>query len=178
MRYTRRNRSSGIKSTLFLACVLSWGAMIGLDQQALAAQAAPGSGGGAHGAGSTTTAATGAAAQSSRAQTQGHTAQAPATPGTEPEVAQGPQSYAASAPAGTDPRKPPPATPGALTLQQVVELAKSSNPTILAAEANLRSVRALEIQAAVRTNPYLGVAGADITADASNNNPYQYSVQL
>jgi cobalt-zinc-cadmium efflux system outer membrane protein len=65
-----------------------------------------------------------------------------------------------------------------LTLQQVVDRARTANPTLLAAEANLRSVRAQEIQAAVRVNPYLGVAGTDITEPASVNNPYNYSVQI
>ncbi len=91
----------------------------------------------------------------------------------------GPQAYAASASPGIDPRKPPPAKPGALTLQQVVDRARTSNLTLLAADANLRSVRALERQAAVRANPYLGVVGQDITETGSNvNNPYAYSVQI
>jgi cobalt-zinc-cadmium efflux system outer membrane protein len=93
-------------------------------------------------------------------------------------VAPGPQSYAASAAPGIDPRKPPPSAPGALTLQQVVDTARNSNPTLLAAEANLRSVRALELQAAVRVNPYLGFAGADITEPRSAASPYTYSLQI
>ena len=93
--------------------------------------------------------------------------------------ANGPQAYAASAAPGIDPRKPPPAGPGSLTLQQVVDRARSTNPTLLAAAANLRSVRAQELQAAVRTNPYLGVAGQNVTATGANvNNPYAYSVQV
>ncbi len=47
--------------------------------------------------------------------------------------------------------------PGALTLQQAVDLALAKNPTLLAARENLRSVRAQEIQAAVRQNPYIGL---------------------
>ncbi|MGI4829755.1 MAG: TolC family protein [Janthinobacterium lividum] len=90
----------------------------------------------------------------------------------------GAQAYAASASPGIDPRKPPPAKPGSLTLQQVVDRARTANPVLLAAEANLRSVRAEEIQAGVRTNPYLGVAGSDVTETASAANPYNYSVQV
>ena len=94
----------------------------------------------------------------------------------------GPQAYAASASPGIDPRKPPPAKPGALTLQQVVDRARTANPTLLAAEANLRSVRAQELQAAVRANPYLGVAGSDVTEYGSTNGgpitPYAYSLQV
>ena len=91
---------------------------------------------------------------------------------------QGAQAYAASASPGIDPRKPPPARPGALTLQQVLDRARGQNPTLLVSEANLRSVRALEVQAAVRANPYLGVAGTNITNPATSNNPYTYSAQV
>lgn len=101
-----------------------------------------------------------------------------AAPGTEAQVPAGPQSYAASSAPSADPRKPPPAGPSALTLQQVIDIAKSSNPTLLAAEANLRSVRAQEIQAGVRQNPFFGVAGTGITEPASAATPYTYSVQV
>ena len=90
----------------------------------------------------------------------------------------GPQAYAASASPGIDPRKPPPAKPGALTLQQVLDRARTTNPTLLAAQANLRSVRANELQAAVRANPYLAVAGSDVTEAAHANSPYFYSAQV
>ena len=96
----------------------------------------------------------------------------------EQQVAQGPQSYAAAAAPAQDPRRPPTAAPGALTLQQVIDRARASNPTLLAAESNLRSVRAQEIQAAVRQNPNLGVTGTDVTQGAYDNNPYSYSVQI
>lgn len=101
----------------------------------------------------------------------------PSSP-TEPQIASGPQSYAAGSVPGADPRKPPPASPGALTLQQVIDRAKSQNPTLLAAEANLRSVRAQEIQAGVRQNPYLGFTGSGITEPADAATPYSYSVQV
>jgi cobalt-zinc-cadmium efflux system outer membrane protein len=103
---------------------------------------------------------------------------APGAPAASGDAASGPQAYAASAAPGIDPRKPPPAKPGALTLPQVLDRARAANPTLLAAEANLRSVRANEIQAAVRANPYLAVAGSDVTEDASAQNPYFYSVQV
>ncbi len=127
-----------------------------------ASGSAPGQGGG-HGAGGNGAAATG--------QTNGTNGQTNAA-----------QVYAASAAPGIDPRKPPPAKPGSLTLQQVVDRARSSNPTLLAAEANLRSVRAQELQAAVRANPYLGVAGSDVTEYGTSNGgpttPYAYSLQV
>ena len=87
--------------------------------------------------------------------------------------------YAAGASAAADPRKPAPAKAGALTLAQVVEAAKAKNPTLLAAEQTLRSVRAQEIQAGVRANPYFGVAGTDVTLPAEGaSNPYSYSFQV
>ncbi len=87
-------------------------------------------------------------------------------------------SYAASASAGLDPRKPPSAKPGALTLQMVVDLAKAKNPTLLAAEQNLRAVRAQELQAGVRVNPTLAITSQNVTEPASENNPYFYSAQV
>jgi len=79
-----------------------------------------------------------------------------------------------------DPRKPPPSKPGALTLQQIIDLARTKNPTVLAAEQNLRAVRAQEIQAGVRTNPYFGVNGTNVTLnpDGSQGNPDAYAFQL
>ncbi len=79
-----------------------------------------------------------------------------------------------------DPRRPPPSKPGALTLQQIVDLARAQNPTILAAEQNLRAVRAQELQAAVRTNPYLGINGTNLTLpkDGSEGNPPAYAFQV
>jgi len=79
-----------------------------------------------------------------------------------------------------DPRKPPTSKPGALTLQQVIDLARTQNPTILAAEQNLRAVRAQELQAGVRTNPFFGVNGTNVTLppDGSKGNPDAYAFQF
>jgi cobalt-zinc-cadmium efflux system outer membrane protein len=91
-----------------------------------------------------------------------------------------PTAYATSAFNIPDPRIAPTSRPGALTLQQVVELARTKNPTLLAAEQNLRAVRAQEIQAAVRQNPTLAVTGSTVTLpnDGSEGNPPSYAVQL
>jgi outer membrane protein, heavy metal efflux system len=70
----------------------------------------------------------------------------------------------------------PPSAPGALTMQQVVDIARMKNPNLLAAQQNLQSVKAQEIQAGVRANPFLNVTGSDVTLGADSNNPYQYSV--
>jgi cobalt-zinc-cadmium efflux system outer membrane protein len=89
------------------------------------------------------------------------------------------QAYAAGASAGPDPRKAPTSKPGALTLAQVLDQTRAKNPTLLAAAQNLRAVRSQELQAGVRANPYLGVAGTDITLPAEGaSNPYSYSVQV
>jgi cobalt-zinc-cadmium efflux system outer membrane protein len=73
----------------------------------------------------------------------------------------------------------PPSAPNALTLQQVVAQAKAKNPTLLAAEQNLLSVKAQEIQAGLRQNPYLAVAGTNVTIPTTSPaGPYSYSAQL
>jgi cobalt-zinc-cadmium efflux system outer membrane protein len=92
---------------------------------------------------------------------------------------QAPQQYAAGASVAIDPRKKAPAKADALTMEQVVELAKTKNPTLLAAEATLRSVRAQEMQAAVRANPYFTLYGTNVTLPAEGaSNPYAYSFQV
>ncbi|MGA8941051.1 MAG: TolC family protein [Acidobacteriaceae bacterium] len=88
------------------------------------------------------------------------------------------QTTAASPNSVPDPRTPPTAKPGALTLAQVLDLARTGNPTILAAEQNLRAVRAHEIQAGVRQNPNLGFAGSDITEGNNADSPYDYSLSV
>ena len=148
----------------------------------IAAAQGAGAGGGTGAAGSASSGTAGAAAQGAAATGQS-ASQAAGAHGAQPAngqngVQQGPQAYAAAAAPGTDPRKPPPSKPGALTLEQVVDRAQIANPTLLAAAANLRSVRAQEIQAGVRANPYLGVAGSDVTESANAANPYNYSVQV
>lgn len=78
-----------------------------------------------------------------------------------------------------DPRKNPPVTAGALSLEQVLTLARDQNPALTAARRNLDSVRAQEIQAGVRQNPNLGIVGSDVSLSASNpSNPYTYSAQV
>ena len=87
--------------------------------------------------------------------------------------------YAAGASVGPDPRKPPPAKAGAYTMQQIVAMAQANNPTLLAAETNLRAVRSQEMQAAVRANPYFTLYGTNVTLPAEGaSNPYSYSAQV
>ena len=89
-----------------------------------------------------------------------------------------PQAYASGAALGPDPRKPPASKPGALTLQQVIDLAKSKNPTLLAAQQNLNAVRAQELQAAVRTNPYFNLNTSNVTEPQYVGNPDSYVAQF
>ena len=71
-----------------------------------------------------------------------------------------------------------PATTAPLTLPQVLEVALAKNPTLLAAEQNVLSVQALEVQAGVRQNPYFTVYGTNLTNPATSATPYAYSLQL
>ncbi|SFR97054.1 outer membrane protein, cobalt-zinc-cadmium efflux system [Granulicella pectinivorans] len=80
---------------------------------------------------------------------------------------------------GPDPRKPPMSRPGAYTMQQIVTMAEAKNPTLLAAQANLRAVKAQETQAAVRVNPVFTLSGTNVTLPAEGaSNPYSYSAQV
>jgi outer membrane protein, heavy metal efflux system len=60
-------------------------------------------------------------------------------------------------------------------MQQAVDLARTKNPTLLSAQQNLLSVKAQEIQAGVRQNPYLSVDAQNITLGQYANNPFFYS---
>src|SRR5580704_12325714 len=67
----------------------------------------------------------------------------------------------------------PPYVP--ITMQQAVDLARAKNPTLLSAQQNLLSVKAQELQASVRQNPNLVVAGQNVTLGTYADNPYFYS---
>ena len=71
-----------------------------------------------------------------------------------------------------------PATPAyiAITMQQAVDLARAKNPVLLAAQQNLLSIKAQEIQAGVRQNPNLVATGQNLTQGEDAANPYYYSV--
>ena len=82
-------------------------------------------------------------------------------------------------PPGTAGLPQPPSAPGALTLQQVIALAETRNPTLLSARQNLDAVRAQEIQAGVRANPYFTIYGTNVSLQAEGaSNPYSYSAQV
>jgi len=76
-------------------------------------------------------------------------------------------------------QNPPPSPSAAITMQQAVDLALMKNPNLLAAQQNLRSVKAQEIQAGVRANPYFGLVGSNVSLPAEGaSNPYAYAVQV
>jgi cobalt-zinc-cadmium efflux system outer membrane protein len=82
-------------------------------------------------------------------------------------------------PSPPDPRRNPTSLPGALSLDQVLTLARNQNPALLAARQNLEATRAQEIQAGVRQNPNLGLNGSNVSLPAEGaSNPYAYTVQL
>jgi len=70
------------------------------------------------------------------------------------------------------PAAPVPAASAPLTMQQAVDLALAQNPTLLAARQNLLSVKAQEMQAGVRQNPYFALSGSNLTEAEYFNNPY------
>jgi cobalt-zinc-cadmium efflux system outer membrane protein len=75
--------------------------------------------------------------------------------------------------------QPSSSAPAAITMQQAVDIARMKNPTLLSSQQNLLSVKAQEIQAGVRANPYFGFTGSNITLPAEGAaNPYQYSLQV
>ena len=81
-------------------------------------------------------------------------------------------------PPAADPRKRPPSKPGALTLQQAIDLAQAKNPTLLAARQNLFGIKAQEIQAGVRQNPNFTLAGQDVTLTSGEGNPAAFEAQV
>ena len=85
-----------------------------------------------------------------------------------------PRALAQNPPAAPAPIAPAPATvpSSPLTMQQAVDLALAQNPTLLAARQNFYSVRAQEMQAGVRQNPYLALSGSNLTEAEYFNNPY------
>ena len=70
--------------------------------------------------------------------------------------------------------QPSSSAPAAITMQQAVDIARMKNPTLLSAQQNLLSVKAQEVQAGVRANPYLTGGGSNVTLGANSQNPYDY----
>ena len=81
--------------------------------------------------------------------------------------------------AGSGNAQAPTAPTAAMTLQQIMDVAKTQNPALLATEQNLRAVKAQETQAGLRANPYFTLYGTNVTLPAQGaSNPYAYSAQV
>ncbi len=76
----------------------------------------------------------------------------------------------------TAPAYPQTAAPSALTLQQVLAIARTKNPGLLSAEQHVDATKAAEITAGLRQNPTFTLSGADVSLPANNpSNPYSYA---
>jgi outer membrane protein, heavy metal efflux system len=66
-----------------------------------------------------------------------------------------------------------------LTLQQVIDLARTRNPSLLSGRQHISATRANEITAGLRLNPNLTLSGTDVTLAADNpGNPYSYAANV
>lgn len=66
-----------------------------------------------------------------------------------------------------------------LTLKQAIAIARTQNPGLIAARADVSSVQAGEITAGLRQNPVFTLSGADVSLSASNPaGPYGYAANL
>jgi cobalt-zinc-cadmium efflux system outer membrane protein len=73
----------------------------------------------------------------------------------------------------------PAAAAAPLTLAQVLDIARSKNPSLLSTEQHVEATKAAEITAGLRQNPTFTISGADITLPADNPaNPYSYSANI
>jgi cobalt-zinc-cadmium efflux system outer membrane protein len=72
-----------------------------------------------------------------------------------------------------------PPAPVPVTMQQAIEQTLAHNPTLLATQQNLLSMKGQEVEAGLRQNPSLAVSGSDISLPANNPaSPYYYSAQV
>jgi cobalt-zinc-cadmium efflux system outer membrane protein len=66
-----------------------------------------------------------------------------------------------------------------LSLAQVLDIARTKNPTLLAADQHVNATKAAEITAGLRQNPNFTISGADITLPANNPaSPYSYAANV
>jgi outer membrane protein, heavy metal efflux system len=73
------------------------------------------------------------------------------------------------------PASPSVPTSAPLTLAQVLDVARTKNPSLLAAEQHVDATKAAEITAGLRQNPTFTLSGANTTLPANNpSSPYTY----
>ena len=89
-------------------------------------------------------------------------------------------AFCLAAPAGRSQSAPAAAAAAApLTLEQVLDIARAKNPSLLSAEQHVDATKAAEIAAGLRQNPSFTVSGADVTLGASNPaSPYSYAANV
>jgi len=69
----------------------------------------------------------------------------------------------------------PASASSALTLAQVLDVARAKNPSLLSAAQHVEATRAAEITAGLRQNPAFTVSGANVSLPANNpSSPYTY----
>jgi cobalt-zinc-cadmium efflux system outer membrane protein len=69
--------------------------------------------------------------------------------------------------------------PPPVTMQQAVEQTLAHNPTLLATQQNLLSMKGQEVEAGLRQNPNFALSGSDVSLPANNPaSPYYYSAQV
>jgi cobalt-zinc-cadmium efflux system outer membrane protein len=77
------------------------------------------------------------------------------------------------------PAPPPAPAATALTLDQVLDIVRTKNPSLLSADQHVAATKAAEITAGLRQNPSFTISGADISLPADNPaSPYSYSANL
>jgi outer membrane protein, heavy metal efflux system len=70
-------------------------------------------------------------------------------------------------------------SPPPVTMQQAVEQTLAHNPTLLATQQNLLSMKGQEVEAGLRQNPNFALSGSDVSLPANNPaSPYYYSAQV
>lgn len=66
-----------------------------------------------------------------------------------------------------------------MTLAQVLDIARTKNPSLLSTEQHVEATKAAEITAGLRQNPTFTISGADISLPADNPaSPYSYSANV
>jgi outer membrane protein, heavy metal efflux system len=63
-------------------------------------------------------------------------------------------------------------------MQQAVDYALAHNPTLLAAQQNLLSMKGQEVEAGLRQNPDFTLYGSNLSNPANSTTPYGYSLQV
>lgn len=70
-------------------------------------------------------------------------------------------------------------TTSPLTLQQVIDMARHNNPSLMSGQQHVAATKTSEITAGLRQNPTFTLSGSDVSLPASNPaSPYSYSANV